>query len=176
MSFDDVQLTRLAGTAQERIAPDPAPTVAALARYAEADLLCYRAEWPRALAERQAALWQPWLDWAVHDLGADLRVTGGVVHVPQPPEALAAMAHAVAAQTPAALAGLGIIVPAMGSLVLGLAVAHGRLGAAEAHGLAALDELYQESEWGEDRDAMIRRAHVGREIATAARFMELLRA
>jgi chaperone required for assembly of F1-ATPase len=176
MSFDDVQLTRLAGTAQERIAPDPAPTVEALSRYAEADLLCYRADWPRALVERQAALWQPWLDWAARELRAELRVTSGVVHVSQPPEALAAMRRAVAAQSVATLAGLGIIVPALGSLVLGLAVAQGRLDAAEAHGLATLDELYQEGEWGEDRDAVIRRAQIGQEIATAARFMELLRA
>ena len=47
MSFADTPLTRLAGTAQQRIAPDPAPTVDAIARYAESDLLCYRAETPR---------------------------------------------------------------------------------------------------------------------------------
>jgi chaperone required for assembly of F1-ATPase len=34
MSFADTPLTRLAGTAQQRIAPDPAPTVDAIARYA----------------------------------------------------------------------------------------------------------------------------------------------
>ena len=47
MSFADTPLTRLAGTAQQRIAPDPMPTVDAIARYAESDLLCYRAETPR---------------------------------------------------------------------------------------------------------------------------------
>ena len=46
MSFKDTPLTRLAGTALERIAPDPAPTVDAIARYGETDLLCYRAETP----------------------------------------------------------------------------------------------------------------------------------
>ena len=49
MSFADTPLTRLAGTAQQRIAPDPAPTVDAIARYAESDLLCYRAETPEEL-------------------------------------------------------------------------------------------------------------------------------
>ena len=51
-SHEEVPLTRLVGTAEERIAPDPAPTVAALTRYAETDLLCYRAE-DRKLAERR---------------------------------------------------------------------------------------------------------------------------
>src|ERR1700693_2128207 len=70
ISFADVPLTRLAGTAQERIASNPTPTIDALAKYAETDLLCYRAEEPEALMRRQARGWQPWLDWAASDLGA----------------------------------------------------------------------------------------------------------
>src|SRR5271163_48402 len=58
MGMDDTPLTRLAGTAQTRIAADPAPTVAALARYAESDLLCYRATGPDALVHRQMRVWQ----------------------------------------------------------------------------------------------------------------------
>ena len=68
MSFIDTPLTRLAGTALERIAPDPAPTIDAIARYGETDLLCYRAETPPALVQRQHQQWQPWLDWAARDL------------------------------------------------------------------------------------------------------------
>ena len=49
MSFSDTPLTRLAGTAQERIATDQAPTVDAIARYGELDLLCYRADAPPEL-------------------------------------------------------------------------------------------------------------------------------
>src|SRR5271157_3927824 len=60
MSFADTPLTRLAGTAQQRVAPDPAPTIDAIARYAESDLLCYRAETPDELVARQAREWQPW--------------------------------------------------------------------------------------------------------------------
>jgi chaperone required for assembly of F1-ATPase len=43
MSFADTPLTRLAGTAQQRIAPDPAPTVDAIARSAETNRPCDRA-------------------------------------------------------------------------------------------------------------------------------------
>ena len=64
MSFFDTPLTRLAGTAQHRIAPDPGPTADAIARYGESDLLCYRAEAAQTVAQRQAREWQPWLDWA----------------------------------------------------------------------------------------------------------------
>ncbi len=170
---DDVPLTRIAGTAQERVAPDPAPVALAIATYGESDLLCYRAEAPVELVRRQAALWQPWLDWAARTHRAELRVAAGVIHVAQHGEALAALHEAVCAQTPFALAGLGILVPALGSLVLGLAVADGALSAAAAHELAILDELFQAEKWGEDREAITRRRHVAADIETAARFIAL---
>jgi chaperone required for assembly of F1-ATPase len=172
---EDVPLTRLVGTAEERIAPDPAPTVAALARYAETDLLCYRADDPR-LADRQAAAWDPLLDWAALTLDAPLRVTTGVMPVPQPPQALSALSRAVAAHPPVEIAALGVAVPALGSLVLGLALAAGRLDPAAAHDLAILDERFQEEFWGLDAEAAARRARVAAEVALAARLIALARA
>ena len=86
MSFADTPLTRLAGTAQERIAPDPAPTIDGLARYAESDLLCYRSEAPEPLVRRQHAAWQPWLDWAAQSLDAPLLVGHGIAPLRQPRE------------------------------------------------------------------------------------------
>ena len=174
MTFADVPLTRLAGTAQERIAPDPEPVALELARYAESDLLCYRADIPVALARRQATLWQPWLDWAAQRHAAQLKVTTGIIHVAQDPIALAALATAVASHDPLGLAGLGVAVPALGSLVLGLAIADGALEPAAAHDLAMLDELFQESQWGHDEDAALRRSRVGADIAVAGRFLALV--
>ncbi len=172
---DDTPLTRLAGTAQTRIAPDPAPTVAALARYADSDLLCYRATGPEALVQRQARAWQPWLDWAALTYDAPLKVTAGVIAIPQTRDSLKALHAAVAAFDPLVLAGLGILVPALGSLVLGLAVAEGRLDAATAHELGALDELFQAELWGDDAEAVRRRIAVAADIAMAARFIALAR-
>lgn len=175
MSYDEVKLTRLAGTAQERIAHDPAPVILELARYGETDLLCYRAGHPEELMRRQQIGWQPWLDWAERRLGARLRVTTGVMPVTQDTAALAVLAEAVAAQAPPALAALGIAVPALGSLVLGLALAAGELDAAAAHGLATLDETFQEELWGRDATAVERRAQLAGEVALAARFLALSR-
>jgi chaperone required for assembly of F1-ATPase len=154
MSYADLPLTRIAGTGQQRIAPDPEPVVLELARYGESDLLCYRADQPAELVRRQATLWQPWLDWADARLGARLRVTEGVVHVP----------------------ALGVAVPALGSLVLGLALADGSLTAAAAHLLATLDETFQEEYWGAEAEAVARRRRIGDDVAAAGRVLELLRA
>jgi chaperone required for assembly of F1-ATPase len=175
MSFEDVPLSRLAGTAQERIAPDPAATARALAEYGGSDLLCYRAEEPPALVERQAREWQPWLDWAERKYGARLAATAGVMPVDQDPAALRALGRVLVGQDGWALAGLGIAVPALGSLVLGLALAAGELGPDRAHELATLDERFQEEFWGADAEAVQRRARIAGDVALAARFIALTR-
>ncbi len=175
MSFADTPLTRLAGTAQERVAPQTEAVAAELARYAESDLLCYRAEEPDALVQRQEAQWQPWLDWAERRYGVRLEVTAGVMYRAQSTASLAVLAAAVAAQTVPALTALGIIVPATGSLVLGLAVAEGALDAAGATAAAQLDELFQAELWGVEQEAEERRARVAGEIAIAARYLVLAR-
>ncbi|SDB55951.1 ATP12 family chaperone protein [Belnapia rosea] len=174
MSMNDMPLTRLVGTAQERIAPDPSAMVEGLARYAESDLLCYRAEDPQ-LAARQALEWQPLLDWAALQHDAPLRVTEGIMPIRQEGTAVAALRAAIATRNALELAALGVLVPALGSLVLGLAVVEGRLEAAEAHRLAILDETYQEEFWGLDAEAAERRARIAEDIAVVARLLALAR-
>jgi chaperone required for assembly of F1-ATPase len=175
MSFADTPLTRLAGTASERIAPDPGPTIDAIARYGETDLLCYRAETPDTLVKRQHLLWAPWLDWAAVTLDAPLRVTTGVGYVKQHHDSVDALRRAVAAQTPDTLAALGIAVPALGSLVLGLALAAGEMDGETAFALGALDELFQAAQWGEDDEAVHRRAGIRADILLAERYIVLTR-
>jgi chaperone required for assembly of F1-ATPase len=170
----DIPLTRLAGTAQERIAPDPAGMVEGLAQYAESDLLCYRAD-DRRLAAIQAAEWQPLLDWAALQHDAPLRVTTGLMPVPQDPASVGALRRVVAACTPIELTALGVLVPAFGSLVLALAVVQGWLEAAEAHRLSILDETYQEEFWGLEDEAAARRRRIAAEVAQAERLLALVR-
>jgi chaperone required for assembly of F1-ATPase len=171
----DVPLTGLAGSAQERVRPQLGAMLDSLAGYAEADLLCYRAERPESLVAAQAAQWQPWLDWAAESYGAKLRVTTGVVHVPQPPESVAALREGLARLSAEELAALGVAIPAFGSCVLGLALAAGAIAPDAAMQVAMVDELYQESRWGVVDDAAERRRLMAGEIELAARFMELCR-
>ncbi len=89
--------------------------------------------------------------------------------------ALAALAQAVAAQTPAALAALGLAVPALGSLVLGLAMAAFRLDAEAAFALATIDERFQAELWGREAAAEERRRNIREEIAVAAQLLALVR-
>jgi chaperone required for assembly of F1-ATPase len=167
-------LTRLAATAIDRIAPDPAPSVAALARYGETDLLCYRAEQPPELAAAQHALWQPHLDWAAHALDAPLQVACGLMPLRQQETALAALASAVGRLDPFRLSALALAVGALGSLVLALALVHGRIEATAATEASLVDERFQARLWGEDAEAEARRTRIAEEVALAARFLRLL--
>ncbi len=176
MSAADVPLTQLAGTAQERIAPDPVATADAIARYAETDLLCYRAEHPAPLVATQAQEWQPWLDWLEREHGARLVPTAGIAHVTQAPEALTAVRERLRAEPPPVLAALGVAVPVLGSVVLGLALADGVVGPSRAYELAVLDELFQMERWGDDTWAAKRRRHGAEDVELAHRFMVLARA
>ena len=56
--------TGLANAAIDHIVPNRAQFAAGIARYGESDLLCYRAHSPETLVARQAAAWDPLLDWA----------------------------------------------------------------------------------------------------------------
>jgi chaperone required for assembly of F1-ATPase len=175
MTFADTPLTRIAGTAEARIAPDPVPTIDALAAYAESDLLYYRAEAPEALIQRQARQWQPWLDWAALTFDAPLKTTSGIAFVKQDPGSLRALRQALTRYDAVTLAALGIAVPLLGSLVLGLAMAENQLDPKAAYELGALDELFQAEFWGEDSEATKRRLAIAADIAVAGRLMALVR-
>ncbi len=151
--------TRLAFTAIDRVRIARAETEAEIVRYAGSDGLCYRADGPATLADRQITAWDPLLAWARDELGIDLALATGIVHRLQPPRSLEAVAAAARAADDFALAGLVYAAALFGSAVLALAVWRGRLAAAEAFDLSRLDEAFQEQQWGVDAEAAERTAY-----------------
>jgi chaperone required for assembly of F1-ATPase len=167
-------LTGLANAAIDRIAPDPARFAADLARYAEGDLLCYRADHPVELRRRQDETWNPPLAWARSRYDVDFTVTAGILHVDQPAETVRRLGAAIAARDAFHLAGLSPLVTLSGSLVLALALAEGALGEEEAWAAAELDQIWQAEQWGEDDLAVRAREDKRRDFRAAARFLALL--
>ncbi|HIJ63918.1 MAG TPA: ATPase [Rhodospirillaceae bacterium] len=168
-------LNQLVNTAIDRIAPERDALVEGVLVFGAADLLCYRAEAPRDLAERQDALWQPIVDWAAGHLGAAMVVTTSLTHQTQPAAALARLAEIVAGYDLWRLTALQSAVPAMGSLLLGIALVEGKIDAEAAHRAAQLDELYQAERWGEDYEAVDRRNALLSQVAAAATLLYLTR-
>ncbi len=163
-------LTRLANSALDGVAAAMEATRTEIAGYAGADLLCYRAEAPEALAAAEAEAFDPVLDWAGEALGAKFRVGQGVVHVRQSEGALQAVRAALqSVESPFALAALHVMTSVTGSVFLALAVARGRISAEEAWRIAHVGEDFQIARWGEDEEAKARRAARWRDFEAAAK-------
>ena len=167
-------LTGLANAAIDRVSPDKDALAAGLASYGESDLLCYRAEGPPRLVERQAELWDPLLAWARRRFDVDFEVASGIVHRPQPRATTDRLAHAVLARSPFELAALSPLVTISGSLIVALALAEGAIDLETAWNAAALDEHWQAEQWGEDDEAAAALANRRRDFESACRFLSLL--
>jgi chaperone required for assembly of F1-ATPase len=172
----DMPLTQIANTAIDRVKPQRALIVQQIADYAGTDLVCYRALRPPELAQRQNAVWQPLVDWAVLRYDAPLAVTAGVIPIAQAPGSLRAFNAAVAGHDDFALAALGLATAACGSLVIALALVEGRLDAERAFAASQIDESFQIEAWGEDTAQAQRREALAADIDAAAHFVALLRA
>jgi chaperone required for assembly of F1-ATPase len=174
IAYATMPATRLAFTAIDRT-PHVRPAMAAeIAKYAGSDLLCYFADGPAALVERQAAQWGPLLDWADAELGIKLTLAQGILHRPQDPEALARAEALAAALDDFALTALVRAAGLFGSAVLAFALQRGRLSGEGAFALARLDEIFQEERWGVDAEAADRAAAMLAEAVALERWFEAL--
>jgi chaperone required for assembly of F1-ATPase len=167
--------TRLASTAIDRVSQTRGPVAEEIARYAGSDVLCYLAETPSGLMQRQQAEWGPWRDWAARELGVQLHPVEGIIHRPQAPEALARVEALALEMDDFALTGLATAVPLFGSAVLGLAVQRGALAGEAALDLSRLDEAFTEERWGVDEEAAARTAVHRAEATLLQRWFEALK-
>jgi chaperone required for assembly of F1-ATPase len=168
---ETMPMTRRANSALEKVAPNRSAVIAELAGYGASDLLCYRSHSPAELVARQAAGWQPWLNWAARDLAAPLHVTAGIVHITQPAESLSNLQAHVAAFDAFALAGLHDLVAITGSLVLGLAMAKGHLSPDDGFAISRIDEIWQAEQWGVDETAAALESAKAAALRDAHRFL-----
>ena len=175
-SFDPAAmlLTRLANATIDRGEEHRAGLVLNIVKYGENDLVCYRAE-DAELGARQAAGFDPILDWLAETQGARLKVTTGLVPIAQPEESTAALAEAVASLGDTRLTALYASATILGSLALALAMVQERLSAREAFELSRLDEAHQAKTWGKDREAEARAARLREELEAVERFLVLSR-
>ncbi|KIC24899.1 MULTISPECIES: ATP12 family chaperone protein [unclassified Leisingera] len=164
--------TRSANAAIDKVTHQHSEVAAMLAEYGDSDLLCYRADSPVELAARQAAEWDPVLDWAEAELGVRLLPRTGVLHQPQEPAVLAVLAEKTRAMTPFQLAAFHDLVGISGSLILGFAAASGWRSAEEIWLLSRLDERWQEEQWGEDEEAQAAAEVKRQEFLHAKRFFD----
>lgn len=167
--------TRLAFTAIDRIAETRAAVAAEVAAYAGSDLLCYRAEHPTPLVERQTREWQPVLDWAGQTLGVSFAPVTGIIHTPQPSQTLTAVEALALSLDDFSLAGVAYAAGLLGSTVLALALRAGEMSGQQALDLSRLEETFQADIWGQDDEARLRADNLAIEALALERWFSALR-
>lgn len=144
-------VTRLANVANEGVADRRDDLIAEARDYAETDLLCYRAPDPQDYVARQAAAWNPWIDWAAAR-GITLETTDSLRAVEQPVASLDAVADYARDLSDFGLTLFVHLVAVYGSAVLAMAVMDGTLDPGDAFDLSRMDELFRAEVWGVDED------------------------
>jgi chaperone required for assembly of F1-ATPase len=168
-------LNRLVNSAIDGVAGQLETVRAEIVKYAASDLLCYRAEAPAELVQRQGAAWDPVLAWARDSLRARFVLAEGVMFVDQPGPALEAVRHQLGGLPALELAAVHTMTTLTGSAVLALAALHHRLSVAEAWAAAHVDEDWNRALWGIDAEAEQRRAARYREMEAAGLVLALMR-
>ncbi|MGB1234818.1 MAG: ATP12 family chaperone protein [Planktomarina sp.] len=166
--------TRAANAAIDKVSIQKDEVAAMIAEYGGSDLLCYRAERPQRLADRQAAAWDPLLDWAKDTYGVRFTVAQGIMHHPQTDETMNVLRRIVAAQGPYSLTALHDLVSLSGSLIMGLAVQQGAYSQDQMWNDSIIDDTFQMEEWGHDDDAFDVLQIKANSFANAARFQQLI--
>ncbi len=167
---------RLVNTAIDGVASDPQAVLEDILRFASADLLCYRADAPQGLVERQNQHWDPVIDWARATLGARFNLAQGIIHVEQPRETIAVLGvHLSQRADPLRLAAIHVMTSLTGSALLALAVDCGELDAEAAWSAGHVDEDWQIGQWGQDAEAVARRSARKRDMMAAAGLLEALK-
>ena len=167
-------LMALSATAIDRVPYTRAVLTEQLLSFFATDALCCRSP-PGALAEAQAAAWDPLLRWAADELGVAAEQSDSIFGPSHPPEAVQSLRAHLHAADDWQLAGITAASAACRSLLMAFALARGRVRPAEAPALLRLEEAAQTAEWGvveggHDVDEADLRAR----CAAAAVFLRLL--
>jgi chaperone required for assembly of F1-ATPase len=163
----EMPMTRIANTIVDGVAAAQDEVAGEIVKYLGSDLVCYRAATPEGLVARQSRHWDPILAWAKAALGAGFATVQGIVHVPQPDDAIAS-ARAAIPRDPWRLGAVHVVTTLTGSALIALALARGDIGLDAAWAAAHVDEDWNMELWGRDDLALKRRTYRSAEMTAAA--------
>ncbi|WIY51481.1 ATP12 family protein [Devosia sp. YIM 151766] len=145
---------------------------AEIGKFAGNDLLLYRADSPHELVEEQERQWDGALVKLARHFDVAFQPTIGIIHQKQPDATLAKLDAALEGQGLINLTALVSITGLTGSGMLAIALLHQLLSADEVWAAAHVDEDHQIRLWGEDDEAMERRAKRRIEFDMAVQVVE----
>lgn len=166
-------ITKFVNTAIDRVGNRRESLIDELVGFAGNDQLCYRADHPEELVKLQEKIWDPQLEKIRIKHGVDLKITKGVVFVEQDPISLLKIRNIIDEIDDFRLTAFYAMTTVTGSITIGLNLFENNISVDEAWDAGHLDENFQASQWGEDKEAMERRNNLKNELFNATYFLEL---
>lgn len=167
-------LTRLVYSAIDHVAQNRQEVVDQVAKFAETDLVSYRAAAPFKLREFQINAWQPMVDWLEERFEIKLAITDGVMPVPQDPAHIATIRAVIDEIDDFRLAAMREIATASSSVVVALALWDNAIEPDMAWRVAQVEEDFQIGFWGDDFTAISMREVRKQAMMSGAEVLRLL--
>jgi chaperone required for assembly of F1-ATPase len=148
--------TRSANSSIDKVAPQIDEIRRLVTDYGDSDLICYRADRPKELVNRQEKVWSNLILWSASELNAPLNVFEGVVYSPQPTQSILEFKEKVSNLSIFQLCALYDLVTISGSLVLSFSVIKNFFSLGNAWSACQVDEDWQQENWGIDEVESVR--------------------
>ena len=148
--------TRSANSSIDKVAPQIDEIRRLVTDYGDSDLICYRADRPKELVNRQEKVWSNLILWSASELNAPLNVFEGVVYSPQPTQSILEFKEKVSNLSIFQLCAFYDLVTISGSLVLSFSVIKNFLSLGNAWSACQVDEDWQQENWGIDEVESVR--------------------
>ncbi len=168
VDFANMPVMRFASAVSDNIIPRPDDARAEILKYAHSDLLCYRVSEPENLVERQASLWDPVLLQFKEELKIDFVNSTDIQYVEQGGNSMKRFEALVTPLEDYQLGAVHLVTVMTGSAALAITLGNNWLTAEAVWQCAHLDEDFQAEHWGEDAEAISRRAQRYAEFCAAA--------
>jgi len=146
-------IMRFAGRVHDHILPEMQSARTEVLKFSHSDLLCYRAQGPESLVERQEKLWDPVLERFAREDKICFKISSGILWVDQEVRDMERFASLLEPFDGYALGALLEVTVFSGSAILALALGKGWLAPADVWELCHIDEDFQAEQWGKDEDA-----------------------
>jgi len=175
IEITQMYLTKYANIALDQVGLRKEETVDEITAYASSDLVCYRADTPQGLVDRQSLSWDPVLEWAENSHNLNFICVAGIIYTSQPVSSLGLFHDLLSSRDNHSLTVVHNITTLIGSALLALSVVEGEISSDECWSAAHIDEDWNIEQWGTDEDASARREQRRAEFDGLLTFYNLLK-
>ena len=143
--------------------------------YVDTDLICYRAENPRELAELQKNKWDPIILLIEKYIGTKVQVFQGILPKKQNTTVHSKLNNLFDQFSIFEISALHRITNITGSIFISLCVLKKDVSKNEAFELSFLDEIWQSENWGFDEETLQKRKKISIELNKSIFFLDCLK-